>query len=96
MQQAKELFVLDTHYIVRPAEATSSIGSGGSGGAASPEAVPKAEVCIVDPFSGRVMAGRRWSDGMHQSIEAKEGARVVCLHVRKGGALDSGAGEKAV
>jgi len=27
----------------------------------------------VDPFSGRVMVGRRWSDGMHQSIEAKEG-----------------------
>jgi preprotein translocase subunit SecA len=34
------------------------------------------EVCIVDAFSGRVMAGRRWSDGLHQSIEAKEGIPV--------------------
>jgi len=30
-------------------------------------------VLIVDEFTGRVMAGRRWSDGLHQAIEAKEG-----------------------
>lgn len=34
------------------------------------------QVCIVDSFSGRVLEGRRWSDGLHQSIECKEGMTV--------------------
>ncbi|WP_343292741.1 preprotein translocase subunit SecA [Vandammella animalimorsus] len=34
------------------------------------------EVIIVDEFTGRLMAGRRWSDGLHQAVEAKEGVRV--------------------
>ncbi len=34
------------------------------------------EVVIVDEFTGRTMPGRRWSDGLHQAIEAKEGLRV--------------------
>ncbi len=34
------------------------------------------EVLIVDTFSGRVLEGRRYSDGLHQCIEAKEGGRV--------------------
>ncbi len=34
------------------------------------------EVVIVDEFTGRKMAGRRWSDGLHQAIEAKEGVRT--------------------
>jgi preprotein translocase subunit SecA len=34
------------------------------------------EVVIVDPFTGRLMEGRRWSDGQHQAIEAKEGVRI--------------------
>ncbi|KKT77156.1 MAG: Protein translocase subunit SecA, partial [Candidatus Giovannonibacteria bacterium GW2011_GWC2_44_8] len=34
------------------------------------------EVIIVDEFTGRLMPGRRWSDGLHQAIEAKEGVRV--------------------
>jgi preprotein translocase subunit SecA len=34
------------------------------------------EVIIVDEFTGRTMLGRRWSDGLHQAIEAKEGVRV--------------------
>ncbi len=33
-------------------------------------------VIIVDEFTGRMMAGRRWSDGLHQAVEAKEGVRV--------------------
>ncbi|OGO15627.1 MAG: hypothetical protein A2Z14_10030 [Chloroflexi bacterium RBG_16_48_8] len=33
-------------------------------------------VIIVDEFTGRLMAGRRWSDGLHQAVEAKEGVRV--------------------
>ncbi len=47
--KAKELFALDTNYIIRNDEAV-----------------------IVDEFTGRVMPGRRWSDGQHQAIEAKE------------------------
>ncbi len=38
--------------------------------------VKDGEVIIVDEFTGRTMAGRRWSDGLHQAIEAKEGVKV--------------------
>ncbi len=34
------------------------------------------QVLIVDEFTGRVMVGRRWSDGLHQAIEAKEGVKI--------------------
>lgn len=34
------------------------------------------EVMIVDEFTGRLMPGRRWSDGLHQAIEAKEGVKI--------------------
>ena len=34
------------------------------------------EVVIVDEFTGRMMAGRRWSDGLHQAVEAKEGVTI--------------------
>jgi len=34
------------------------------------------EVVIVDEFTGRAMTGRRWSDGLHQAVEAKEGVRI--------------------
>ena len=34
------------------------------------------EVVIVDEFTGRLMAGRRWSDGLHQAVEAKEGVTI--------------------
>lgn len=34
------------------------------------------EVIIVDPFTGRMQPGRRWSEGLHQAIEAKEGVKV--------------------
>ena len=37
--------------------------------------VKDGEVIIVDTFTGRLMPGRRWSDGLHQSIEAKEGVK---------------------
>ncbi len=37
---------------------------------------PDGEVVIVDEFTGRKMPGRRWSEGLHQAIEAKEGVRV--------------------
>ena len=38
--------------------------------------VKDGEVIIVDEFTGRTMIGRRWSDGLHQAVEAKEGVRV--------------------
>ncbi|HEY2467819.1 MAG TPA: preprotein translocase subunit SecA [Terracidiphilus sp.] len=38
--------------------------------------VKDGEVIIVDTFTGRLMPGRRWSDGLHQSIEAKEGVKI--------------------
>ena len=53
--KAKELFKRDTDYVIKP----------------NPEANNKPEVVIVDEFTGRLMMGRRWSDGLHQAIEAK-------------------------
>ncbi len=38
--------------------------------------VQNGEVIIVDEFTGRLMSGRRWSDGLHQAVEAKEGVEV--------------------
>ena len=38
--------------------------------------VQNGEVVIVDEFTGRMMAGRRWSDGLHQAVEAKEGVAI--------------------
>src|SRR2546425_1463512 len=38
--------------------------------------VKDGEVIIVDEFTGRLMPGRRWSDGLHQAVEAKEGMRI--------------------
>ncbi|MFP5348534.1 MAG: preprotein translocase subunit SecA [Gammaproteobacteria bacterium] len=38
--------------------------------------VRNGEVIIIDEFTGRMMPGRRWSEGLHQAIEAKEGARI--------------------
>ncbi|MBN2655152.1 MAG: preprotein translocase subunit SecA [Nitrospirae bacterium] len=39
--------------------------------------VKDGEVIIVDEFTGRLMPGRRWSDGLHQAIEAKENAKIA-------------------
>jgi preprotein translocase subunit SecA len=38
--------------------------------------VQEGEVIIVDDFTGRLMHGRRWSDGLHQAVEAKEGVKI--------------------
>ena len=48
--KAKELFQLNTHYVINEEQ----------------------EIVIVDEFTGRTMIGRRWSDGLHQAVEAKE------------------------
>lgn len=38
--------------------------------------VQNGEVIIVDPFTGRLMHGRQWSEGLHQAVEAKEGVKI--------------------
>ena len=38
--------------------------------------VQEGEIVIVDEFTGRLMTGRRWSDGLHQAVEAKEGVAI--------------------
>jgi preprotein translocase subunit SecA len=38
--------------------------------------VKEDKVVIIDPFTGRMMDGRRWSDGLHQAVEAKEGVEI--------------------
>mgnify|MGYP000846207740 FL=1 len=58
--KAKHFFHLDKEYIVRDRE----------------DGRPGKEVVIVDEFTGRLMFGRRYSDGLHQAIEAKEGVTI--------------------
>jgi preprotein translocase subunit SecA len=43
--------------------------------------VQEGEVKIVDEFTGRIMEGRRWSEGLHQAVEAKEGVNIQEEHV---------------
>ncbi len=43
--------------------------------------VQAGKVVIVDEFTGRLMPGRRWSDGLHQAVEAKEGVRIEAENV---------------
>src|ERR671937_884297 len=43
--------------------------------------VQNGEVKIVDEFTGRIMEGRRWSEGLHQAVEAKEGVQIQEEHV---------------
>jgi preprotein translocase subunit SecA len=43
--------------------------------------IQEGEVKIVDEFTGRIMEGRRWSEGLHQAVEAKEGVRIQEEHV---------------
>jgi preprotein translocase subunit SecA len=43
--------------------------------------IQDAEVKIVDEFTGRIMEGRRWSEGLHQAIEAKEGVKIQEEHL---------------
>jgi preprotein translocase subunit SecA len=58
--RAHHIYEKDKHYVVAAKKAPD-------GSAAEPEVV------IVDEFTGRLMPGRRWSDGLHQAVEAKEG-----------------------
>ena len=58
--RAHHVYERDKHYVVvQPKKPDGSVG--------------EPEVIIVDEFTGRLMPGRRWSDGLHQCVEAKEG-----------------------
>ena len=59
--RAKALFHVDKEYVVSAGDGSASGGR---------------EIIIVDEFTGRMQPGRRWSEGLHQAIEAKEGVRV--------------------
>ncbi|HEY4495084.1 MAG TPA: preprotein translocase subunit SecA, partial [Candidatus Paceibacterota bacterium] len=63
--KAQALFHKDKDYVVKPARHASQGDAGGNG-----------EIIIVDEFTGRLLTGRRYSEGLHQAIEAKEGVRV--------------------
>jgi preprotein translocase subunit SecA len=58
--KAHALYRRDVDYVVRE----------------KPDNPREQEVVIVDEFTGRMMPGRRWSDGLHQAIEAKEGVKI--------------------
>ncbi|MBL8729089.1 MAG: preprotein translocase subunit SecA [Planctomycetes bacterium] len=58
--RAHHIYEKDKHYVIQQKKEPD--GSDG-----------EPEVIIVDEFTGRLMPGRRWSDGLHQSVEAKEG-----------------------
>ena len=58
--RANHLYHRDQHYVVQD----DNTGSGGK------------EIVIVDEFTGRLMSGRRWSEGLHQAVEAKEGVQI--------------------
>ncbi|MBI2515153.1 preprotein translocase subunit SecA [Candidatus Wolfebacteria bacterium] len=64
--KAKSLFHRDKNYVVKPARNALHSDAGGNN-----------EVIIVDEFTGRLMHGRRYSGGLHQAIEAKEGVKVM-------------------
>ncbi|MEM6980998.1 MAG: preprotein translocase subunit SecA, partial [Planctomycetota bacterium] len=53
-------FLLDRQYVIRPSEKDPKVE----------------EIVIVDEFTGRLAEGRKWRDGIHQSIEAKEGVEI--------------------
>ncbi|MCB9885629.1 MAG: preprotein translocase subunit SecA [Planctomycetes bacterium] len=58
--RAHHVYEKDKHYVVVTRKAHEA-------------AEPEPEIVIVDEFTGRLMPGRRWSDGLHQCVEAKEG-----------------------
>src|SRR5262245_10224609 len=65
--KAHTLFQKDVDYVVKDMESIDDSG----------RMVVQPQVIIVDEFTGRMMPGRRWSDGLHEAVEAKEGIRIA-------------------
>src|SRR5262245_25464735 len=65
--KAHHIFSKDVDYVVKDMETADDVG----------RPVVQPQVIIVDEFTGRMMPGRRWSDGLHEAVEAKEGIRIA-------------------
>jgi preprotein translocase subunit SecA len=65
--KAHHIFHKDVDYVVKDLETVDDQG----------RAVLQPQVIIVDEFTGRMMPGRRWSDGLHEAVEAKEGLKIA-------------------
>src|SRR5712692_6596856 len=65
--KAHHIFSKDVDYVVKEMETVDDAG----------RAVVQPQVIIVDEFTGRLMPGRRWSDGLHEAVEAKEGIKIA-------------------
>jgi preprotein translocase subunit SecA len=65
--KAHHIFHKDVDYVVKDLETVDDQG----------RAVLQPQVVIVDEFTGRMMPGRRWSDGLHEAVEAKEGLKIA-------------------
>src|SRR6266511_266023 len=65
--KAHHIFSKDVDYVVKEMETVDDSG----------RPVVQPQVIIVDEFTGRLMPGRRWSDGLHEAVEAKEGIRIA-------------------
>src|SRR5499433_3947361 len=65
--KAHHIFAKDVDYVVKDTEAVDESG----------RVSVRPQVVIVDEFTGRLMPGRRWSDGLHEAVEAKEGIRIA-------------------
>ena len=65
--KAHHIFAKDVDYVVKEVETVDDAGR--------PSVQP--QVIIVDEFTGRLMPGRRWSDGLHEAVEAKERIKIA-------------------
>ncbi|HUP38083.1 MAG TPA: preprotein translocase subunit SecA [Candidatus Limnocylindria bacterium] len=65
--KAHHIFHKDVDYVVKDLETVDDQG----------RLVLQPQVVIVDEFTGRMMPGRRWSDGLHEAVEAKEGLKIA-------------------
>jgi preprotein translocase subunit SecA len=65
--KAHHIFAKDVDYVVKDMETADDFG----------RPVVQPQVIIVDEFTGRMMPGRRWSDGLHEAVEAKEGIKIA-------------------
>ncbi len=79
-QKAEKFFKIDNLYDINNSELVHYINQALKANYSMKKdfdyVVQDGEVLIVDPFTGRIMKGRQWSDGLHQAVEAKEGVKI--------------------